>query len=68
MLAGLSFLEKYKTRFPETYARALKVCETSEIYKPTQSTGMSHFVNLQNGSSAMYYLLQGIAASNVGSK
>lgn len=68
MLAGLSFLEKYKARFPETYERAIKVCETSEIYKSTQSTGMSHFVNLQNGSSAMYYLLQGIAASNVGSR
>jgi hypothetical protein len=68
MLAGLSFLEKYKARFPETYERAVKVCETSEMYKPTQSTGMSHFENLQNGSSAMYYLLTGIAASNLGSQ
>lgn len=64
MLAGLAFLEKYKTRFPETYARAVKICESSGMYERTESIGMEHFRNLQQGSGAMYYLLTGIAASN----
>ena len=65
MLAGLSFLEKYKTRFPETYARAIKVCESSGMYVASSgSVGLTHFSNLQQGSSAMYYLLTGITASN----
>lgn len=64
MLAGLSFLEKYKTRFPETYARAVKVYESSGMFAASDSSSMEHFRNLQDGSSAMYFLLKGIAASN----
>jgi hypothetical protein len=58
MLSGLSFLEKYKTRFPETYARAVKVCENSGMYERTQAIGMDHFRDLQQGSTAMGYLLR----------
>ena len=68
MLAGLSFLEKYKGRFPETYARAVKVCENSGMYAPSESIGMTHFVNLQQGSGAMYFLLTGIAESNTNAR
>ena len=68
MLAGLSFLEKYRTRFPETYARAVKVCENSGMFAPSDSSSMEHFRNLQQGSGAMYSLLEGIAASNTGTR
>jgi len=68
MLAGLSFLEKYKARFPETYAKAAKVCENSGMFAASESSGMEHFRNLQQGSSAMYFLLEGIAASNRGTR
>ena len=66
MLASLSFLEKYKTRFPDTYERATKVAESSGIYAAdsADSSDMSHFENLQQGAGAMYFLLGGIAASN----
>lgn len=66
MLAGLSFLEKNKGRFPDTYLRATKVCESSGLYAvPSSSLAyMDHFSNLQQGSSAMKFLLIGIATSN----
>ena len=63
MLASLSFLEKYKIRFPDTYERATKVAEGSGIYAGDRND-ISHFDDLQQGASAMYFLLAGIAASN----
>jgi hypothetical protein len=63
MLASLSFLEKYKSRFPDTYERATKVAESSGIYAAGR-TDMLHFDDLQQGAGAMYFLLEGIAASN----
>jgi hypothetical protein len=64
MLAGLSFLEKYKARLPETYARAIKVCEASGLYAGrSEDNSLKHFYNIQEGSSAMYYLLVGVAAA-----
>jgi hypothetical protein len=65
MLASLSFLEKYKARFPETYIRAVKLCENSGVLdgqRDNQGT-MNHFYSLQEASGAMEYLLKGIAAS-----
>jgi hypothetical protein len=66
MLATLSFLEKHKDRFPDTYARALKLCEDSGCMKSGYSDNSGaylHFLSMQEGSSAMEYLLRGIAAS-----
>jgi hypothetical protein len=67
ILAILSFLEKYKIRFPDTYERATKVAESSGIYAADRND-MPHFDNLQEGASAMYFLLGGIAASNTSSR
>jgi hypothetical protein len=70
MLASLSFLEKYKSQLPDTYARAEKVAEASGLYASggSDSNEIDHFANLQQGSSAMYYLLTGVAASNGGKR
>jgi hypothetical protein len=66
MLASLSFLEKYKTELPDTYARAASLCENAGCLKTSNgeySSSMEHFRNLQDASSAMHYLIQGIAKS-----
>jgi hypothetical protein len=73
MLSGLSFLEKNKGRFPDTYERASRVCESSGIYAASgegssSSKPMEHFENLQQGSGAMYFLLKGIAVTNTTSR
>ena len=67
MLASLSFLEKNKNRFPDTYARAVRVAEQSGLYDADDHvSSMVPSFKLQDGSSAMYYLLQGIASSDKG--
>jgi len=38
------------------------------MYAPSESIGMTHFVNLQQGSGAMYFLLTGIAESNTNAR
>jgi hypothetical protein len=66
MLAALSFLEKHKERLPDTYARAVTLCENAGCLK-TMNTGysssMEHFRDMQDGSSALKYLIQGLAQS-----
>ena len=71
ILAGLSFLEKYKARFPETYSRAVKLSESAGLYEAKQSSisgSMAHFESLQEASGAMYFLLVGVAAGNSAAK
>lgn len=66
-LAGLSFLEKHKDRFPDTYLRAVKLCENSGCLNTghvgRDANRMSHFLSMQEASGAMEFLLRGIAAS-----
>lgn len=69
MLATLSFLEKFKDRLPDTYARAVKLCENSGCldsgYGKDQNS-MTHFYSMQEASAAMEYLMRGIAAGSDG--
>jgi hypothetical protein len=66
MLAGLSFLEKYKDRFPETYARAKVFCENAGVLQPASHGSFSEqsdrAKNLDEGSRAIRALLEGIAS------
>jgi hypothetical protein len=66
MLAAMSFLEKHKERLPDTYARAVALCENSGCLKTRNSdysSSMEHFRNMQHASAALKYLVQGVAKS-----
>lgn len=66
MLAAMSFLEKHKERLPDTYARAIALCDNSGCLKTRNSevgSSMEQFRNMQDASSALKYLIQGIAQS-----
>lgn len=66
MLAALSFLEKHKAELPDTYQRAQTLCENTGCLKASNgdyNSSMEHFRDLQDASSAMKYLVQGIAKS-----
>ncbi|MNL44830.1 hypothetical protein D3C87_1674310 [compost metagenome] len=66
MLAAMSFLEKHKDRLPDSYYRAVVLCENSECLKTKNAEGltsMEHFRNMQDASTALRYLVQGISQS-----
>ena len=66
MLAAMSFLKKHKECLPDTYARAIALCDNSGCLKTRNSevgSSMEHFRNMQDASSALKYLVQGIAQS-----
>ena len=66
MLAAMSFLEKHKDRLPDSYSRAVVLCENSECLKTKNAEGltsMEHFRNMQDASTALKYLVQGISQS-----
>ena len=63
MLAAMSFLEKHKERLPDTYARAVALCENSGCLKSEGSEGMEHFRSMQDASTSLKYLIQGVAKS-----
>ena len=66
MLAAMSFLEKHKDRLPDTYNRAVTLCNNSGCLRTANgeySTSMEHFRNMQDASYALKYLIQGIAQS-----
>ena len=65
MLASLSFMEKHKNRLPETYGRAVRLCESSGLLENARDrpNSLSRFYTLQEASGAMEYLVKGIAAS-----
>jgi len=66
MLASLTFLEKNKVLFPDTYERAKKLCENSGCTETGHSSGYSESDNYQRayeGASAMHYLIRGIIRS-----
>jgi hypothetical protein len=65
ILAGLAFLEKYKDKFPDTYSRALKLCDSVGVTdsRPSDYSGRdAQDLRLEDGSIAMKFLLSGIAA------
>lgn len=66
ILAGLTFFEKYKDRFPETYARAKLFSEQAGVLQPaaagTFTEQSNRERNLADGARAMRALLDGIAS------
>lgn len=58
-LAVLAFLEKHQKKYPETYARAKKLCENSNCLGKYED--LKHFSDMQNVSSSMRELIRGIS-------
>lgn len=69
ILAGLTFFEKYKDRFPDTYARAKTFSEASGVLQPlatsTSSEEQAHHKRLDDGARAMRALLEGVASGGL---
>lgn len=64
MLAALSLLEKHRDSMPDTYTRAVALCERSgclETNNGEYRASMEHFRNMHDASAALRYLVQGIA-------
>ena len=64
ILAALSFLEKHRLEFPDTYDSARKLALASGILESKQNDGMERLYQgwrLQDVGSAMQALLTGIA-------
>lgn len=69
MLAALTFFEKNKDRFPETYARAKLFSEQAGVLQPAAAGSITEqsdrAKNLDDGAKAMRALLDGIASGGV---
>lgn len=69
MLAALTFFEKYRERFPETYARAKIFCENAGVLQSANegsySDKTSREGNLSEGAKAMRALLEGVASGGL---
>lgn len=69
MLAALSFLEKYKDRFPDTYARAKAFSEASGVLEPVPMNNSlaesAQVKRLDDGAKAMRALLEGVASGGL---
>ena len=69
MLAALTFFEKYRQRFPETYERAKTFSEASGVLQPaateTQSALSAQEKKLADGAKAMRALLEGVASGGL---
>lgn len=66
VLSALSFLEKHKEQLPDTYSRAVLLCENSKCLKTRNGDydeHMNHFRDMQDISATIKYLIQGIARS-----
>lgn len=67
MLAGLTFLEKYKDTFPDTYKRAVAMCDNVGITLSRPEGYIDRVAQdrkFDDGAEAMKSLLTGIAAGN----
>lgn len=67
MLASLTFLEKNKDLFPDTYDRAKKLCENAGCTDSGYTSNNSqprHFDKMYEGATAMHYLIKGIMPIN----
>jgi hypothetical protein len=69
ILAALTFFEKYKERFPETYGRAKLFSEQAGVLQPAASGSLTEQSdrerNLADGARAMRALLDGIASGGI---
>ena len=69
MLATLTFFEKYKDRFPDTYLRAKTFAETSGVLQPVPTTYVTeeqaHYKRLADGAHAMRAILEGVASGGL---
>lgn len=69
ILAGLTFFEKNKDRFPDTYARAQLFSEQAGVLQPSNvgsnSERLDRERSLSDGARAMRALLDGIASGGV---
>lgn len=68
MLASLAFIEKYKDRFPETFSRAKALCDNVGVTESKQQDGVERLHQswrLEDGSTAMKYLITGLAAGEL---
>jgi hypothetical protein len=59
-LAVLAFLEKHRERYPDTYARAMQLCEKANCLGKYED--LSHFSEMQKVSSSMRELIRGISS------
>lgn len=59
-LAVLAFLEKHRERYPDSYARAVQLCEQANCLGKDEK--MSHFTEMQKVSSSMRELIRGISS------
>lgn len=62
-MAALSFLEKYKDLYPDSYQRASKLCENNGCLKNQHAEGgnsLNHAYSQINVSSALEGMLKGI--------
>ncbi len=67
MLASLTFLEKNKDFFPDTYERAKKLCDNAGCIETGYNSNGSqpqHFDKMYEGATAMRYLIKGIIPVN----
>jgi hypothetical protein len=69
ILAALTFFEKYKERFPDTYGRAKQFSEQAGVLQPATAGSYTEQrdreKNLDDGARAMRALLEGIASGAV---
>lgn len=66
-MAALSFLEKYKNLYPDSYKRASELCENNGCLKNQHAEGgnsLNHAYSQINVSSALEGMLKGIAEIN----
>jgi len=67
MLASLTFLEKNRELFPDTYERAKQLCEKAGCTDTGYTSNNSqprHFDKMYEGATAMHYLIRGIMPTN----
>jgi hypothetical protein len=62
MLASLTFLEKNKDLFPETYIRAKSLCQNAGFL--SDGTQSNHYNKMYEGATAMHYLIKGVIPNN----
>ncbi|WP_418114424.1 hypothetical protein RJD40_19350 [Vibrio scophthalmi] len=63
MLASLTFLEKNRDLFPDTYERAKQLCENAGCTDTGYESNGSqprHFDKMYEGATAMHYLIKGV--------
>ena len=62
MLAVLTFLEKHKEQFPDTYRGAEAICEVNGLFESEEDGGLNTSFKQIDGRSAMKSLLEGISS------